>query len=186
MTAIAHSLTRILNTILIRRPMEHVFDYVTAPKSWPVWHPVTLAVHGATDHSLEIGEQVVEDFHSAGQRGSMTWTVRERQPPIRWVIEGTSDIGINATITYRLEQKPGGTLFARELCYWKPGVWFQLLDRLFQRRQVLAESAEALRRIKQQLETEHPHQSISDQHRQTSSLQRYLGEQPRTNYQELA
>lgn len=32
-------MSRIYTTIHIRRPVEQVFDYVTAPANWPKWHP---------------------------------------------------------------------------------------------------------------------------------------------------
>jgi uncharacterized protein YndB with AHSA1/START domain len=81
-------MTRIRSGTRIRRPAEQVFDYVTTPANWPRWHPSSLAVSDGADHSLEPGEQVTEEFRVAGRRGSVVWTVRERTPPRRWVIEG--------------------------------------------------------------------------------------------------
>ena len=52
-------MTRVYNTIWIRAPIERVFDYVTTPGNWPVWHPSSLGVSGATDHSLDPGERIV-------------------------------------------------------------------------------------------------------------------------------
>jgi len=47
--------TRIANEIVIARPPQQVYDYVTTPANWPRWHPSSLAVRGATDHPLVLG-----------------------------------------------------------------------------------------------------------------------------------
>jgi hypothetical protein len=52
-----------------------------------------------------------------------------------------------------LTPRDGGTLFDREFVYAIPNLVFLALDRLFFRRRVLAESAEALRRLKRVLES---------------------------------
>ncbi|HEX3148227.1 MAG TPA: SRPBCC family protein [Gemmataceae bacterium] len=153
MEQIAHSVSRVYNAITIHRPIAEVFDYVTMPASWVHWHPVTIGVTGVTDHSLHIGEQVIEEIRSVGGKGFMTWTVTERSAPHHWRIDGESNIGINGIISYRFTEHPDGTHYERELYYWKPhGVLYPLVDRIYKRNQVLEESAEALRRIKANLE----------------------------------
>jgi len=146
-------MTRIATTTEISRPAAEIFDYVTTPSSWPRWHPSSLAVSGATDHSLRLGEQVAEEFRVAGRRGSVVWTVREALPPVRWTIEGeVAGHSGGGTVTYALAPIPGGTRFWRELAYELPGPVARALDWLVLRRRVDAESAEALRRLKAVLE----------------------------------
>ncbi len=143
---------RIHTTIDIACPIETVFDFLTTPANWPVWHPASLGVRGATDHSVEPGEQVMEDFRIAGQPGSAVWTVRERQAPERWVIDGISENGNQATITYTLTRLSQGTRFERELDFAsiQPRGPQQALADL--NRHMEQESAEALRRVKNVLE----------------------------------
>ena len=86
-------MTRIRKSIRIQTPVEEVFEYVTTPGNWPAWHPSSLGVEGATDHSLEPGEQVTEGYRVAGRRGRVVWTVRERETPRRWVIAGRAENG---------------------------------------------------------------------------------------------
>ncbi len=147
-------MTRILTTARIQAPIEEVFDYVTTPGNWPEWHPSSLGVSGATDHPLEPGEQVTEEFRVAGRRGRVVWTVREREAPRRWLIDGQVEGG--GTITYTLTQHDDGTTFEREFIYTMPNLLLALLDRLVLRRRVEAESAEALRRLKRTLEQRSP------------------------------
>jgi uncharacterized protein YndB with AHSA1/START domain len=145
-------MTRVYTTIQIDTPIQRVFDYVTTPGNWPEWHPSCLGVSGATDHSLEPGEKVTEEFRVAGRRGRVLWTVREREFPSHWVIDGRAEGGGGGTITYTLKPHNGDTTFERELVYTMPNLLLALLDRLVLRRRVEAESAEALWRLKQVLE----------------------------------
>lgn len=147
-------MTRIFTTALIRQPAESLYDYVTTAGNWPRWHPSSLGVTGAADHSAQPGEQITEDFQVAGRRGRVVWTVRERQAPRRWVIEGVIQGQTSGgTITYTLTPRNDGTYFEREFTYPTPGAWFALLDWLVIRRRITAESSEALRRLKQVLES---------------------------------
>ena len=145
--------TRIHNETIINKATATVFDYVTTPGNWPQWHPASLNVSGSTDHSLEVGEQVTEDYHVAGRLGQVIWTVTQREAPRRWVIEGQI-VGRSAggTVAYTLTPADGGTRFEREFVYATPGLMFNLLNALLFRRRIAAESAVALRRLKGVLE----------------------------------
>jgi uncharacterized protein YndB with AHSA1/START domain len=145
-------MTRIVTTIEIRAPIERVFDYATTAGKWPSWHPASRSVSGATDHSAAQGERITEEIQTGGRSWRAVWTVRERAPPRRWVIEGEAEGGGSAIITYRLTAHDVGTRFERELVYRMPNLWLAVLDRLSIQRRMAAESAEALRCLKQILE----------------------------------
>ena len=102
-------MTRVYTTIQIYAPVERAFDYVTTPGNWPEWHPSSLKVSGATDHSPKPGEQVTEEFYVAGRRRRVVWTVREREAPRRWLIEGQIQGGGSGTVTYILTPHAPGT-----------------------------------------------------------------------------
>jgi uncharacterized protein YndB with AHSA1/START domain len=146
-------MSRVVTRATIMRSPEEVFAYVTTPGHWPEWHPSSLGVTGATDHSLAVGEEVTESFLVAGRKGSAHWTVREREEPRRWVIFGQVEGGGTGSITYTLTPQDGGTLFEREFTYAMSNPLLGLLDALVLRRRIEAESAEALRRLKERLET---------------------------------
>jgi uncharacterized protein YndB with AHSA1/START domain len=147
-------MTRVVASIEIGAPIERVFDYATTSGNWPCWHPVSRAVSGATDHSAAPGERITEEIETGGRRWRAFWTVVERTPPHRWVIEGAAEGGGSATLTYRLTPRDGGTHFERELVYRMPNRWLAVIDVLVIRRRMAAQSAEALRRIKDILERE--------------------------------
>jgi len=145
-------MSQVVTHATIARPPEEVFAYVTTPGHWPEWHPSSLGVTGATDHSLLVGEEVTESFLVAGRRGKARWTVQEREEPRRWVIFGQVEGGGTGTITYTLTPQDGGTFFEREFTYEMNNPLLALLDTLILRRRIEAESTEALRRLKARLE----------------------------------
>jgi uncharacterized protein YndB with AHSA1/START domain len=144
---------RIRSTVVIDRPAGQVFAFVTTPGNWPRWHPASLGVSGATDHSLDVGEVVTERFRVAGQTDTAVWTVRERRAPERWVIEGSTDGGNRAVITYTLTPEAGGTRFERELAVTFALPLPALVVAVLQQ-QLEAQSAEALRWLKEVVEAE--------------------------------
>lgn len=155
-------MTRIVSVATIERPIGDVFDYVTTPGHWPQWHPSSLAVSGATDHSLAVGEQVTEEYRVAGRKGTVVWTVCEREAPRRWLIEGrivsshNGGGGGSGTVAYTLTAAGdgNGTRFERVFTYPTPTLVIALLDALMIRRRIRAESAEAVRRLKALLEAD--------------------------------
>jgi uncharacterized protein YndB with AHSA1/START domain len=142
---------RIYTSIEIDRPIEQVFDYVTTPANWPDWHTTALDVSGTTERSLEAGEAVTEDVKLMGRRSSATWTVRERTPPTRWVIEGQIAAGAKAVITYHLRANGAGTTFGREVVYTLPRA-LALVNGVLVKPRLEAEATASLRRLKDGLE----------------------------------
>ena len=147
-------MTRIVNAVVIGAAIEQVFAFATTPANWPKWHPASKAVTGAVDHPLEPCERLVEQIETIGYRGRASWVVRERATPQRWVIEGEGGTGGHARIAYRLFGQADGTRFERELVYRMPNAWYALLDVLFIRRRMAAQSEQALSRLRALLEAD--------------------------------
>ena len=144
--------SRVVTIVPIARPDTAVFDYVTTPAHWPAWHPSSLSVTGATDHSLAIGEQVTEEFRVAGRPGRVVWTVVERKRPEKWTIDGTIEGRPAGTVSYALTADANGTQFERTFTYRSPTLWFALLNTALLRGKIQAESDEAVERLKDLLE----------------------------------
>ena len=146
-------MSTIRTVVQIERPKEVVYDYVTTPENWLQWHPSSVSLDGARDHSLQVGEQVTEKFMVAGRPGSVTWTVTERQRPDRWAIRGQVPGAGDGTITYRLSRNAVGTRFEREFRYQMSNWVLAALDWLVVRRRITSESALALQQLKRILES---------------------------------
>jgi uncharacterized protein YndB with AHSA1/START domain len=136
----------------IARTPADVFEYVTTPAHWPVWHPSSIRVTGMTDHSLNVGEECTEEYRVAGRHGVCTWKVLERDAPAKWTITASPDEGGSATIAYTLSNAGDGTRFLRSMTYTMPNWFFALLDALFLHKRIETESEEAVRRLKANLE----------------------------------
>lgn len=147
--------TRIVSAVDIARPPSEVFAYVTTPGHWPQWHPSSLAVSGAVDHPLQVGESVIEDFEVAGRRGRVTWRVTAREPDRLWRIAGTIEGRESGTVGYSLAPAATGTgtHFVREFEYQTPNLLFAMLNQLSLRSRIEAESAQAVRQLKERLES---------------------------------
>lgn len=133
--------------------MAEVFDYVTTAQNWPAWHPASLSVIGAVDHSAEAGEQICEEIKVGGLRDRVVWTVRERKAPQRWMFSGKGARGGRATITYNFSNQYGGTLFERKLVYGHANWFYNLFNVLFVKRLMQQNSEKALQRLKVILES---------------------------------
>ena len=145
--------TRIVSTVDIARPPPEVFAYVTTPGNWPKWHPSSLAVSGAVDHPLKIGETVVEDFEVAGRRGRATWRVTAREPDRLWRISATIEGREAGTVSYSLAPTPSGTRFVREFDYRMPNLLLAMVNRVSLQQRIEAESAQAVRQLKERVES---------------------------------
>jgi hypothetical protein len=145
--------TRIVSVAEIRRAPPTVFDFVTTPVHWPAWHPSSLSVQGEIDHSLEAGEQVIEEFRVAGRRGRVVWTVSVRTYPAKWSIDGVIDGRPAGTVTYMLTPQANGTRFVREFTYRASSLWFALLNWIVLKNTIQSESDEAVTRLKRVLES---------------------------------
>lgn len=145
-------MSEIVSTVVINRPVAKVFDYVTTPANWLAWHPSSVRVSGATDHSLEVGEQVQEDFIVAGRAGGIVWTVIEREAPTGWAIEGHVHRAGGGIIRYSLIAEGQATRFVRNFTYTMDNAFLSILDVLFVRRRIRSESGEALTALKAALD----------------------------------
>lgn len=149
--------SHVASTIRIHREIADVFAFFTTPKNWPRWHPASISVAGATDHSLAAGEEVTEEFRMGAGKGRVVWRVTESNAPSLWRFmmryEGTPESGdARVTIAYSLRMDGQDMVFERNMQYQFNRLWLRVLDLLFIRRHMEQESQEALSNAKQILE----------------------------------
>ncbi len=142
---------RIRTAITITQPIQRVFDFVTNIHNYTNWHSSSWI--GLSDHPMQVGETVTEEFSVGGHHGRIEWQVQESNPPRRWVMSGHAEGGGTATITYTFTPETHGTRFRSEFVHNIPALFAQRGDFLTLHNQLEAESAQASRRLKQVLES---------------------------------
>ena len=70
--------SHVASAVRIHREIADVFAFFTTPKNWPRWHPASISVAGAMDHSLAVGEEVTEEFRM-GSRERASGLARHRK-----------------------------------------------------------------------------------------------------------
>ena len=148
-------MSRIVSTVRIRREPGAVYDFFTTPANAPLWHPASLSVAGAVDHSLAVGEEFSEELRGPlGVRGHAEWRVVTRDAPHLWRIELTRSTPIRmiATVTLCFRDDKGATVLERDVQYRYDRPWLALLDALSLRRRNKKEGDKGLRRAQQRLE----------------------------------
>jgi uncharacterized protein YndB with AHSA1/START domain len=143
---------RIDSEIDLAVPQVDVFDFVTTPAFWSMWHPATEAVFDTPERPLLYGETVFEKIRAGGRRFTAEWTVIACEAPRLWAIATDTDEG-EARLTYRLARSERGTRFVRTLAYrshYAPQRWF---DSSVVRWVLTRQSNKALANLKRVLET---------------------------------
>jgi hypothetical protein len=99
-------MAHVRNEVVIVGPIDRVFDEVTTTRTWPAWHPATVAVGGVTDRPIQLGDQIHERARIGGKEYEGDWTVVDHQRPSRVVMEVP---GSNTRITYAFSSEGDST-----------------------------------------------------------------------------
>ena len=107
-------MARVVNTVQIDGPVEHVFDLVTTTKYWPDWHPATVGVGGVTERPIALGDMIHEQALIGGRLYEGDWTVAEHLRPARVLLQAGSG---RIQISYSFRTVGAATEFERILEY---------------------------------------------------------------------
>ena len=103
-------MTTISETVLIQRPPEDVFRFVTDPTKTTLWQTTIDELRQVTPGPMAVGTQATDVRRFLGRRIESQWEVVEHDPPRRSAIRGISG-PIPFTGTYTLEPVEGATRF---------------------------------------------------------------------------
>ena len=145
--------TTIHSAIDIARAPAEAFAFVTSPALWHRWHPATRSVREVPNRPLVAGETMLESIRAAGRSFDALWTVLACDAPSRWVIATDTPHGV-ARITYRIGATARGCRFERTLEFRSKGRPWCWLDGTLTRWILVRQSAQALRNLRRELETE--------------------------------
>ncbi|MBI1801625.1 MAG: SRPBCC family protein [Chloroflexi bacterium] len=109
----------VINTVLINRPIEEVFNLATTPKNWPRYHPNSLGVSGVTERPVRVGDVTRERANLGGRIGEGDWKVVEHEP-LRRVVWTIDNPGFEGRLIYAFEAQAATTRFTRDLEYQTP------------------------------------------------------------------
>lgn len=144
------------NEILIDRPPQAVFDYVTQPWRWHEWHPSSRWGNDP-GHALAVGEHFDERIMVQPLaplppriRRAVRYRVLASEPPLLWETRGEMANGW-LQIRYELKMASNGTRFHRQLNFDVSGPLRLLRPLLTRRQQAVSELA--LTQIKGVLES---------------------------------
>ena len=138
-------MTRIEHSVVIERPVEDVWAYVSDPTNNTVWQGPVIEVDSLP--TIEVGTEVTEVMKFLGRRVETTWVVTEHEPMHRSAVE-TSSGPVQMRGSYLLEPVDGGTRFTMETDMDAHG-FFKLAEPVFARmaRRKAVSSCETLKEL---------------------------------------
>lgn len=95
--------------IIIHRPVEHVYEFMSVPKNRLRYDPKLIDVRQTPEGPLRIGTQIVEVRSMFGKRGEMVTEVVELEPNQRIGYRTLQNDPMNAVGAYQFESVPEGT-----------------------------------------------------------------------------
>ena len=121
------------HTVVIDRPVEEVFAFVTDPNNDPLWHASTLEAEQTSEGAVEVGTTYRIVLKFLGRRIETTYEITEYEPPRRHCVRITSG-PIPAVGCHLLEPTDGGsTRFTQTLERGELGFFFRLAEPLVRR-----------------------------------------------------
>lgn len=119
--------------VTIEKPIAMVFNYVTTPAWWPIYHPTSRKVEPFLTQSLQAGETTVETciLDPLGRiKFVIHWEGTENDGCTRFKMEGRAKQfgGAEGIITYNLREDKGATYFERVFEYEINGIFGKLFE----------------------------------------------------------
>ena len=112
-------MVHIRTSIVIRRPQEETFDYLTDLRNAKEW--ATELVDVAYDGELRVGATGVDTRRRGSKEFRLPWTVTAYRRPDRVVLEFGQPLPATVEFTFRPE--PGGTRFSCDTDLRPRGLW---------------------------------------------------------------
>ena len=101
-------MVRLEESIVVERPIEDVFAYLTDPATLSEWQPTVVDARFESAGPVRVGSRVIETRKFLGKRIHATMVVVENEPPRRFAIEAASG-PIPVRVTSTLAEVDGAT-----------------------------------------------------------------------------
>ena len=121
-------MVRVEDSIVVERPIDDVFAYMTDPETLPEWQGSCLEARLEGSEPMHAGSRVRETRKFLGRRIESTMEVAEHEPPRRFVIRvGSGPVPFTASNS--LSEANGGTRIDATV-EGEPGGFFRLAEPL--------------------------------------------------------
>lgn len=116
-------------TVIINRPIEKVFEYVSNPENDPTWIPQSLSHRKTSPGPMRVGAATEEEMAFLGRTATYTWEVKEYEPPHLLAYRATSGL-LPVFIRVRFEPVESGTRMVHSVDVEPRGVYYRVLTPL--------------------------------------------------------
>lgn len=121
-------MVRAEDSIVVARPIEEVFAYLTDPETLPEWQASCLEARLEGGGPMRAGSRIVETRKFLGRRIESTMEVAEHEPPRQFVLKvGSGPVPFTATNSLR--EADGGTRIDAVI-EGEPGGFFRVAEPL--------------------------------------------------------
>ncbi len=107
-------MSRFVDTVIIRKSPEVVYDFVTRAGDWPKWHENSEGVEGAIGAPMQLNDVVREKGRIPFKSGWLEWVCTQRDCPTEFKLDGHG-MGGKGFVHYKCEVCVEGTRFTRTL-----------------------------------------------------------------------
>ena len=94
-------------TVLIKRPIDEVFDFVSSPENVRLWQPGVLESRQTSEGPMGVGATYVEARQSLGRRMESTSEVTRYEPNVKLGSSTSGPVPFEGEYTF--ESAPSGT-----------------------------------------------------------------------------
>ena len=124
-------MVRAEESVVVQRPIDEVFGYLTDPAKIPEWQASALEARLESEGPMRAGSRAVEKRKFLGRRMESTVEVLEYEPPRRFTIKANSG-PVPFEVASDLSEEEGGTR-VRSVLQGEPGGFFRLAEPLVAR-----------------------------------------------------
>jgi uncharacterized protein YndB with AHSA1/START domain len=104
---------RVHASVLVQRPIDVVFEYLSTPEQLPRWLAHVVSAHGPLPHDNQVGATLGFEYSAPVGRARSTWEVTAYEPPRSLALRRLDQGGCGAEVHWTLERLPSGAT-----CVW--------------------------------------------------------------------
>jgi uncharacterized protein YndB with AHSA1/START domain len=105
---------RLHASVLVQRPIEAVFEFLSTPEQLPRWIASMDSAYGPSSGDNEVGATLALEYRVPAGRARTTWEVTAYEPPRSLALRGLDqDGGRGVEVRWTLERLPSGATCVR-------------------------------------------------------------------------